>query len=567
MKPYTKSEVLNAIQSGQVDFFDLDARWRDDEDVVLAALKVNGYVLRYASTRCRNNPKLQASPYRKDIIHFVEALFCSINNLEYFENLRKKYVLNDEFLLEMKRACGDKFHSGRSDIDCLSALSAKTVLKKYRRRIIRESREVYISGEHNPSDFQEYKELPGIVFYSPKGKAAYLRLLSQPFSNIGEDFERELRHEQGAIAGYIRTTTGKGSFPERVVEAFLDSMSVEFAREVVFDWAKGGQTDDFSNRRYDFYVPSLSLIIEVHGIQHYQGGFESLGGRSLEEERFNDQYKRTLALKNGIEHYVELDASTSSFPYISRSIEREPTLRKLFPLSSVDWNSVAQNIKTSEARKVDLPLSNLICRYCQEWIDIIGEELRPSDMVAIHKELPVDSEVDKGVLCGTALRLNAGDAKALRDSKYYTYPVDQRAVPKYWVFQYGIRDLQAEFDKLISLGLLRIGSIRESMPNFTVNRIKRILIEYNLPTQGRKAELVDRLFNKIPEEKLEEDFSNSRQYILTEEGKKALEEYAKFSESLQDQSPKSQSPSTHAQDQQRTTWISRILNFFSRWNP
>ena len=78
----------------------------------------------------------------------------------------------------------------------------------------------------------------------------------------------------------------------------------------MFPWSKA--SDGMGVRRYDFYVPSLNAIIEVHGAQHYEQGFDSIGGRSFEEERANDILKEKLAIDNGIKHYIVINALSSS---------------------------------------------------------------------------------------------------------------------------------------------------------------------------------------------------------------------------------------------------------------
>ena len=276
--------------------------------------------------------------------------------------------------------------------------------------------------------FLVYKELVGPAFYPPKGKAAYLRMLSQPFSHLAEDYEEALNLERKAVAEYLKTTSGKGSFPERVVESFLSALKIEFAREVVFDWSRPSNNESIGQKRYDFYIPSLSLIIEVHGIQHYEGGFESLGGRTLEEEQANDQFKKTLALQNGIREYVEIDASTSDLIYIRKSIESSTILNRLFDLKAVDWDFVAQNIKTDTATVVELPVSDFLCRHCQEWIEVIRQELTPEDSKAhdadsdSHKVTPNETQ-NTNVGFATKYNLTLIELKALRDSKYYSYPI------------------------------------------------------------------------------------------------------------------------------------------------
>ena len=78
-----------------------------------------------------------------------------------------------------------------------------------------------------------------------------------------------------------------GSYPERFMTAVLSCLGIAFFREQIFPWS----SDTISGaKRYDFYLPDVKGIIEVHGAQHYDGGFELLGGKSREEER--DQHGR-----------------------------------------------------------------------------------------------------------------------------------------------------------------------------------------------------------------------------------------------------------------------------------
>ena len=57
------------------------------------------------------------------------------------------------------------------------------------------------------------------------------------------------------------------------------------------DWA--------NEKKYDFYLPDRHIIVEVHGKQHYEGGFERAGGNNLESEQKNDQEKKKAAMQNG----------------------------------------------------------------------------------------------------------------------------------------------------------------------------------------------------------------------------------------------------------------------------
>ena len=71
------------------------------------------------------------------------------------------------------------------------------------------------------------------------------------------------------------------------------------------------------NYRYDFYIPSVDCIIEVHGLQHY----EDCSWCSCEEVQKNDLNKKELAEKY-VSKYIVLDVRYSTLKYIKQSILR-----------------------------------------------------------------------------------------------------------------------------------------------------------------------------------------------------------------------------------------------------
>lgn len=123
---------------------------------------------------------------------------------------------------------------------------------------------------------------------------------------------------------------------EKFVANVLYDLGVEFKKEFRLD----------DNRRYDFYIPSLNMIIETHGIQHYTGSFKHFNGLDLEYEQNNDREKREKAIANGIEHYIELDCSKSYFSFLKESIHNSP-LRDLLELDKVNWEEVKQRMASS----------------------------------------------------------------------------------------------------------------------------------------------------------------------------------------------------------------------------
>lgn len=119
------------------------------------------------------------------------------------------------------------------------------------------------------------------------------------------------------------------SYPTKFVVSFLNQLKVEYQREF--------KIEGINDKRYDFYLPKYNCIIEVHGIQHYNGSFERIGGRTLQEEQENDRIKRELALEKEIKYYIELDCRESNKDWILDSIKNSE-LSILLNLSQIDWN-------------------------------------------------------------------------------------------------------------------------------------------------------------------------------------------------------------------------------------
>ncbi len=138
-----------------------------------------------------------------------------------------------------------------------------------------------------------------------------------------------------------------GSFPERFINAFLKKLNINYFQQKIFDWSE--------RKRYDFFIPSLNCIIEAHGLQHYAEN--SLTSRTLEYEIKNDEYKRNLAILNGVKTYIQLDCSKSSIEFIRNSILNSE-LSRIFNLSSFDFNECIFDSNKEEIVKV--------CKYYKE---------------------------------------------------------------------------------------------------------------------------------------------------------------------------------------------------------
>lgn len=140
------------------------------------------------------------------------------------------------------------------------------------------------------------------------------------------------------------------SYPNKFIYCFLNQLNINYIPEKIFEWSCG--------RKYDIFIPLLNMIIENHGKQHYEKShFESCGGRSLEDEQSNDLFKQSIALQNGIGHYITLDCRESKLDYIKISIMRsELPLLLQFTENDINWNLCHE-----------YALSSLVKEVCEYW--------------------------------------------------------------------------------------------------------------------------------------------------------------------------------------------------------
>lgn len=129
------------------------------------------------------------------------------------------------------------------------------------------------------------------------------------------------------------------SFPNRMMYEILKQLNVVFHREYEFSWAK--------KKYYDFYIEEINTIIEMHGQQHYADCKNSRWGKSFEDINKNDLLKRELALNNGIENYIVIDASISEYDYIFENIKNSE-LSKLYCVSDIDKTVILHKIYSND---------------------------------------------------------------------------------------------------------------------------------------------------------------------------------------------------------------------------
>lgn len=158
----------------------------------------------------------------------------------------------------------------------------------------------------------------------------YMPYSNQYIDAICPDCKKHKKIEPRTILNYgFGCVCGDGvSYPNKFVCSVLDQLHVAYETEYVFDWAK--------DKRYDIYIPALDCIIENHGGQHYDSGFLSMAGKTLQEEQANDKIKQDLATQNNVKHYIVLDCRKSEIDWIKDSVLKSE-INDLFDLSLIDF--------------------------------------------------------------------------------------------------------------------------------------------------------------------------------------------------------------------------------------
>lgn len=150
-----------------------------------------------------------------------------------------------------------------------------------------------------------------------------------------------------AHRGFRCSCNRKTSYPNKFVYAVLDQLGIEYESEYNREWS--------GMMKYDIAIPSLSVIIENHGIQHYKDGIFS--NRTLKENQEIDKHKKELAFANGFIHYVILDCQNPEKNWIKKSI-MESELPELlqFKECNIDWDKADATACENTIRKV-----------CEDW--------------------------------------------------------------------------------------------------------------------------------------------------------------------------------------------------------
>ena len=103
---------------------------------------------------------------------------------------------------------------------------------------------------------------------------------------------------------------------------------------------------------------------------------------------------------------------------------------------------------------------------------------------------------------------------------FYT---DQPEFPAFWRQRYGILNMPISLKLLMGRGFLDTASLESALEATTVVTLRSVLKSYGLPVSGKKAELIARLLEEVPRERLNLHFSR-RNFTLTKAGIQARKE-------------------------------------------
>lgn len=119
----------------------------------------------------------------------------------------------------------------------------------------------------------------------------------------------------------------KVSVCEKFIINVLKCVNINFITQYSPEWA--------DKKKYDFYIPSLNMLIETHGRQHYE---EAMKWHPLNYQRENDEYKKQLALENGIKSYIVIDCRKNSLEWLRENTIKE--LKNIFDLNNINWEEI-----------------------------------------------------------------------------------------------------------------------------------------------------------------------------------------------------------------------------------
>lgn len=156
-------------------------------------------------------------------------------------------------------------------------------------------------------------------------------------------------------------------------------------------------------------------------------------------------------------------------------------------------------------------------------IEMTTHEYTGAELAAQREAEVVTFEARKKTSFPSRNGLYVAEILLLEYCSYGSYPRTDGSYPRFWWYQYGIRDVSAVLKSLEERSFIRFASAAESLPSLTVAQLKEVLAQFSLPVSGKKADLIQRIKENVSEDDLDSKITD-RQYTLTELGRAELEE-------------------------------------------
>ena len=159
------------------------------------------------------------------------------------------------------------------------------------------------------------------------------------------------------------------SYPNKFMFNLLQEPGIEFINEYSPEWIKP--------KRYDFYIPSKNLIIEMDGgLGHGNRTYDKYK-KTIEDTIKDDNYKDKLAKEHNIKVIridCDYDNIENRFNFIKNNIINSK-LNEIFNLTNIDWNKIGLNSEKNIFKEV--------CNYWYIHNNINNENITSSDIEKI----------------------------------------------------------------------------------------------------------------------------------------------------------------------------------------
>ena len=176
-------------------------------------------------------------------------------------------------------------------------------------------------------------------------------------SHIIKDYLKSVINENN-----ICPNCGDGfSYPNKFMYNLLSQTNIEFISEYSPEWLK--------RKRFDFYIPSKNLIIEMDGGLGHGNSTHSKSSYTINELAEVDKWKDEQAKIHNLK-VIRIDCNykdiTNRFDYIKNSILKINLLNNL-NIKNIDWEKVKKNCLKSIVKE--------ICEYKNTHENVTLEEL------------------------------------------------------------------------------------------------------------------------------------------------------------------------------------------------